>query len=184
LGKAFADAINNWVVVLKEDCDGNPTHWTQNIVLFGDPAFKMYVPQKPIVQPARVVHQGNTISAYGPDVWTMNSDTGALATEWKWPGQLYYYGAPGVVPHYYWAGKYDKSKPYLFARFHTDRQVIGLKKLDEATGNLGWQGEAYIDEHFDGSRTMIWRIRLLDYNTETGAIVAKLDQQSYHILYG
>merc|ERR1712232_193132 len=125
LGNAFAEAINDWVVVLEEDHNGNPTHASQNIVLFGDPAFQMHIPQKPAQVPARLDQQGDAVVVHAPTVWTLNSETVELAHEWKWPGSLHYYGAPGVVSLYWWGGKYDKSKQYFFARV----DVKSSKKL-------------------------------------------------------
>merc|ERR1711870_158754 len=154
---------------------------SQNIVLFGDPAFHLHLPRMPIAAPARVVVAGDVATAYAPDQWTINSETDALAHEWKWPGQLHYYGAPGVVSHYRWAGKYDTSKPYLFARFQTDKSVSNIVKLDEAPLGLGWSGKFLVDEHGDGTRTVIWRIRLLDYQTETGIINDQLSSQSFRV---
>jgi len=184
IGEAFTEAMNNWIVVVEEEHNGNPTHASQNIVLIGDPAFRMNTPRSPIAQPARMRVSGDVVQVDGPAQWTINSETNELAHEWKWPGQLHYYGAPGVVLQYYWAGRYDKHKPYFFARFHTDRAVAELVTLSEAPAGLGWGGNFFVDEHADGTRTVLWRVRLLDYDVETGTVSAKLDTLSFQVVYG
>jgi hypothetical protein len=183
LGNAFAESINDWMVIVEEDHKGNPTHAPQNIVLFGDPALRLHAPQKPAVPPARVEEQGDIVTAYGPTEWTLNSDTSGLAQEWNWPGKLHYFGAPGAVQLYYWAGKYDKSKQFLFARFHTKAANAKLEKTSESPAGLGWTGLVHVDEHSDGSHTLIWRVRLLDFDVETGSIAAQLSSQSFRIVY-
>jgi len=183
LGKAFADAVNDWMVVVEEDHNGNPTHASQNIVLFGDPALRMYIPSQPAMLPARLTENGDILTAHSPHAWTLNSETQELAKEWNWQGGLYYYGAPGVVSYYRWAGQYDKSKQFLFARFHSNECAnLRLEKETEAPLGVGWEGVFHLDWHADGDCTLLWRVRLLDYDTETGEINAELSAQSFRVV--
>ena len=59
---------------------------------------------------------------------------------------------------------------------------MSLKAIENVTLPLGWTGPeggrgyigaagtgVYVDKHPDGSRTLLWRVRLLDYDCETGA---------------
>lgn len=58
---------------------------------------------------------------------------------------------------------------------------MSLKAIENLTLPLGWTGpdrgrgyigaagtDVYVDKHPDGSRTLLWRVRLLDYDCETG----------------
>ena len=59
--------------------------------------------------------------------------------------------------------------------------VVSLKAVENVTLPFGWTGPergrgyigaagtgVYVDKHPDGSRTLLWRVRLLDYDCETG----------------
>ncbi len=46
---------------------------------------------------------------------------------------------------------------------------------------LGWTGKHTVDENLDGTRTYRWRVRLADFNQQTGKIINKLDRFDYRI---
>jgi len=186
LGAAFTEAMNDWVVVVQEDHNGNPIHASQNVVLFGDPAFRMFIPRNSSTPPARLEQNGDILQVHAPQQWTKNNETDKLSVEWKWNGNLNYYGAPGVVPLYYWAGRYDKSKPYYFARYRMAMSCTTaiLEKISdtEVPQGVGWTGLTHIDDHSDGSCTLLWRVRLLDFDVETGVITSRVDVESFRVM--
>ena len=46
---------------------------------------------------------------------------------------------------------------------------------------LGWRGGHYIDRHQDGTQTVRWRVRLLDYNMQTGEMNQSLDEAGFRL---
>ena len=46
----------------------------------------------------------------------------------------------------------------------TRRDYATVEPLDEAPDPLGWTGTCYVDEHADGSRSLYWRSRLIDFD--------------------
>jgi hypothetical protein len=46
---------------------------------------------------------------------------------------------------------------------------------------LGWGGGVHIDEHPDGSASALWRVRLLDFDAETGVITAEESEFTYRV---
>ena len=46
-----------------------------------------------------------------------------------------------------------------------------VQALDTHPAPLGWPETYHLDGHVDGTTTALWRVRLLDFNEHTGAIV-------------
>jgi len=195
MGEAFKEGWNN--IAMNHAEDGGPLskYTMMNIALFGDPAFKLHIPRPSgTIVPAQAVKQGESIvTVSGPEEWTKYKAIDLIKDEWKWTGGLYYYGAPGATPQVAWGGRYDKSWQYHYARVTTSKDAKGLKALTTAPAGTGWSSGAggrglpgsklHIDKHEDGSSTLMWRVKLLDYNWETGGIVEKLVSQKFEIEY-
>lgn len=201
MGEAFKDGWNNIAVNFQDQ-----PSWTggeaiakyvmMNIALFGDPAFQLFIPGSPQQKPAHVKLQNDgTLVALGPERWTKYKADQSLADEWSWHGNLYYFGAPGASSQKWYGHGHDNEYPYLYARFTTTQDVVSLKAIENVTLPLGWTGPeggrgyigaagtgVYVDKHPDGSRTLLWRVRLLDYDCETGDVKDTFVRQSYEII--
>ncbi|MBT6177099.1 MAG: hypothetical protein HOI23_07605 [Deltaproteobacteria bacterium] len=46
---------------------------------------------------------------------------------------------------------------------------------------LGWSGRFHTDTHQDGTYTIRWLVRLLDYDMANGEIVSQMSQASYRL---
>lgn len=100
-----------------------------NIALFGDPAFKLFVPSGPVEKPASVVEKNGQLVASGPARWTKYKADQSLANEWNWPGSLYYFGAPGAAAQKHYAHGHDNEYPYLYARFTTTQDMASMATI-------------------------------------------------------
>jgi len=199
IGEAFQEGWNNVAVNFEDQkASGGEVlakYVMMNIALFGDPAFKLFVPSGPVEKPASVVEKNGQLVASGPARWTKYKADQSLANEWNWPGSLYYFGAPGAAAQKHYAHGHDNEYPYLYARFTTTQDVVSLSPLENLELPLGWTGpdrgrgfigsagnDVYVDKHSDGSRTLLWRVRLLDYDCETGDVKAEFLEQTYDII--
>jgi len=150
--------------------------------------FKLFVPRAFKHPPAQAMVEretagGSDILAKGPQAWNkyvIRKGTDPLP-EWKWGADLYQYGAPAISSLAGWAGKYDKWRPYFYAKISTQHQIKSLKVIDRVKSPLGYGGHFHVDEHHDGNRTVWWRVRMLDYNERTGQIRDRVKQQRYKL---
>ena len=101
--------------------------------------------------------------------------------EWGYGGDLFMYTAPGVIPRTYWAGSYDREDMYFGVQLPLEEAPISVNEIGDYPSPLGWGGQAHIDEHADGSVSVMWRVRLLDYNQVTGEITAEQSEFVYEV---
>jgi hypothetical protein len=80
------------------------------------------------------------------------------------------YTAPGTMPRTYWAGRYDNEDMYFGVQLPLESEPSSVVELGSHPSPLGWGGQAHIDRHADGSATAMWRVRLLDFDAETGEV--------------
>lgn len=183
--------IEGWNTLAVNNADKRSTgmrYVMENTVLFGDPGFKLFVPSAFKHPPARAMVEretagGSDILVKGPQAWNkyvIRKGTEPLP-EWKWKADLYQYGAPAISSLAGWAGKYDKWRPYFYAKISTQHQIKSLKVIDRVKSPLGYGGHFHVDEHHDGNRTVWWRVRMLDYNERTGRIRKRVKQQRYKL---
>ncbi|CAJ1374565.1 unnamed protein product [Effrenium voratum] len=203
IGEAFVAGWNNVALnhidQATDAAQKTAEYVMMNIALMGDPAFKLFIPSAPQQRPAEVVQMSNgRLKVTGPQQWTKFKADQSLSDEWNWQGDLYYYGAPGATPQKMWHGSklHDVEFPYLYARFTTTADVVGFK-ASEVPLPLGWTGpdrgrgypgsagtSLHEDRHADGSKTLMWRVRLLDYDCETGEVTGQLADQTYEMILG
>ena len=94
-----------------------------NIALYGDPAFKLFVPTSPQQPLLKVILDGDTAEVTGPGHWTKFKADVHMADEWNWDGDLYYYGAVGALAQRQWVARYDREWKYYYVRIKTDKFV-------------------------------------------------------------
>jgi len=144
-------------------------------ILYGDPALKPHIPSEPINDFAHIEVAENTVTAVAPIFWH---------DEWDFwyehpptPEFRHYhdYYGPGIY-HEYW----DTAVNY-FVEWKTYQQVRALTQLTSVPSPLGWTGNYFIDEHRDGSTSLYWRVRFMEYDRETGNILQQADQIDYEV---
>ena len=107
--------------------------------------------------------------------------------DWKpWANKpLYVLRGAGTYPHRHWcSAQYDQEETYTDVELTTSRRIQSITQVQNPPQPLGWTGKFIVDENPDGSRTYHWRVRLADFNQQTGKIVRKLDSIDYHLEYG
>ena len=199
IGEAFLEGWND-VAVNYKDQDGYvlAEYVMMNIALYGDPAFKLFVPTSPQEPLPKVILDGDTAEVTGPGHWTKFKADEHVTDEWGWDGDLYYYGAVGALVQRQWVVRYDREWPYYYVRIKTDKFVHDVLPVTPVPAGLGYVGASmslrgefsgsagnkwHLDEHADGTRTLMWRVRLLDYSYETGIINSQFHSQRYKISF-
>lgn len=184
LGQAMRSAFNHATVhYLDENSGAGMRYVLDNEMLFGDPALVFHVPSDPLTEPAHVTHEEELITVHAPEVWTQVQFVPEQLSEWNYNGDLFMYVGPGAEPKTYWAGRYDHEDLYYTVALPLSEGLptTTLTQLSSPSSPLGWRGQHYLDLHQDGSKTVLWRVRLLDYNMETGELINQLDQVSYQL---
>lgn len=203
MGEAHTEGWNTLAVNNADRESASMQYVMSNTMLFGDPGFKLFVPSTFTPPTARAIieHESShhcDISVKGPQKWSryiIKEGTDPLP-EWKWHADLFQYGAPGISSVAGWAGKYDKWKPFFYAKVDTRYRKIKSLNVgrlesdadadadgDPVATSLGYGGHFQVDEHHDGNMTVWWRVRMLDYNEKTGDIKERVRQQRYKFVF-
>jgi hypothetical protein len=163
LGQAWKQAQNTHKYTVEAGMGGSDEG---NIFAFyGDPGLRMYLPSEPIVEPAHLEQSGSILTAVAPP---FTVDT--------YEDTYTFYG-PGTYTEGW-------SEANYLAKWTTDAQITNLTELVQCPGSLGWPGsnDWFIDEHWDGTRSIYWRVRFLDQASDySPAITAQLDEISYQV---
>ena len=152
--------------------------------LYGDPAFKMYIPGARREAPARTKVDGDRLTVRGPERWTIAQIR--VPEDWKkWADKpLFVLRAPGVYIRAQWCKQeYDIEEIYTDVAFTTRRKVKSIEQDTKLPKPLGWRGKYFVDENADGTRTYRWRVRMADFDQINGKIRAKVDRLDYRIKY-
>jgi hypothetical protein len=187
MGQAQLEASNGAVAVILETGQqrGGPNHYMLYLCgLFGDPGFTMHVPSAPKSAPARCEVKGDVVSVYAPAEWWPCRIR--VPEDWKlWTDKdLYVLRGAGSWPNRHWleAG-YDAEETYVWATLHTDRKVKSVQQVQSPAKPLGWTGKFVVDNNADGTRTYLWRVRLVDFDQTKGTITAKADRLDYKVTF-
>lgn len=186
LGEAYLYAQNSMKVVMleKKEGRGGPYRYQFfNAAFYGDPALRIHLPSKPRAAPARVEVHGSILTVRAPGAWWKVEQY--IPRDWKYKEspRLYTYRGPGVGVDRRWDGKHRRDKEELFflAAFRTRRKILGLEQIGSPPSPLGWTGRYFIDEHPDGSRTLLFRVKFLQFDMTTGRIEKKIDSVSFRL---
>jgi len=152
--------------------------------LYGDPGFKMHIPDTRRVAPVRTVVEGDRLTVHGPGRWYIAQIR--VPEDWKrWADKpLYVLRAPGIYIRASWCGEqYDLEEVFADVALTTTRKVKSITQETELPRPLGWSGKHYVDENADGTHTYRWRIRMADFDQIQGKIRAKADRVDYRLKY-
>ncbi len=184
LGQAMRSAFNNATVhYLDENSDAGMRYVLDNEMLFGDPALRFHVPGDWLTRPARATRDGNEVTVTAPEAWTQVQFMPEQLDEWNYQGELFMYVGPGAEPKTYWSGQYDTEDLYYTVAIALpgDVPTASLTDLTPQPAPLGWHGAHYVDGHADGTKTVRWRVRLLDYSMTTGEVQRRLDEAHFEL---
>lgn len=186
LGRAHRDALNRMQVALltrDEERRGSLRYQLYNAAFYGDPALRLHLPRKPRAAAASVRARGREVTVEGPAQWwrsemivPLDWNYDASPTIWGWRGA-------GVGVECSWDGAQRRNAETLFftAELRTERPVEGIELVDSPPPPLGWDGRHVVDEHADGSRSIYFRVRLIDGEMATGEVRQQLDRLRFHL---
>lgn len=187
IGQAHREALNSVVALVLEtgQLTGGPNRLQLYLRgLFGDPALRLHVPSRPRSAPARVAVKDNVVSVHAPAAWWPVKIR--VPEDWKkWRDKdLYVVRGAGTWPNRHWIGAgYDQEETYVDAALRTARKVKAVEQVQAPPAPLGWTGKYVIDENADGTRTVRWRVRMVDFDQIKGTILKKVDRLDYRVTF-
>lgn len=181
LGQSFRHGVNDAMVHWLDEGSSAMRYAIDTEIVFGDPAFRIHVPATHETEPAAQHFDGTTLSVTAPEEWTLVAYHPEMLAEWGFGGDLFMYTAPGAIPSTYWAGSHDNEDMYFGVQLPLDAPPFTVEEMGDYPSPLGWGGGVHIDEHPDGSASALWRVRLLDFDAETGVITAEESEFTYRV---
>ena len=167
MGEAHLYSLN--IMAAKHENSIRSYDLTANII-YGDPAVTLYRPASPTYEPANVTVNGNTLTVNAPEIYWVDY----INSKAK-----YVYSAPGL------AGFISEPQDgTFFATYTTPLQVTNMTQEGGVPSPLGWIGmresqDYVIDEHWDNTRTIYWRVRFEQFNESTGNFTRTINQIDY-----
>ena len=105
-----------------------------------------------------------------------------VLTEWGYEGtHLYHAEIPGVDSLTNWGGRYDVHQQVYTVAYKTTKDITNIVQSGTYPNPLGLVGTQHNDQHQDGTQTLYWHVRVLDYNQETGEVNHKLESVEFNI---
>ena len=150
--------------------------------VFGDPALDLKRTFRNRAAAARVELRGQRATVYAPrEYWRSQYPpvpewgcTASTLTTWRGPGI-------GAESSWYGPDKRDQHELWFTAEVRTKLRVVGLEAVEKPKAPLGWAGRFFVDEHADGSRSVFWRVRLVDFDMRKGKLTQQADSLSYRL---
>jgi hypothetical protein len=163
---------------------GSDRYQLFNRALYGDPAVALHVPGEPTVKAAHVTVSGAEATVVAPSKWWRYDEF--LVPDWRYDKtpKLYAFRGAGVGSERRWSQK-DRcgiETSYYVAEVRTHAPVTRVEQVDEAPAPLGWTGQFWTDFHQDGSRSIFWRVRLIDFDRPNGKILKQIDGIKYRLV--
>lgn len=188
VGRAHRYALNRALLaVLDADQkeDGNLRYQFYIRALYGDPALHLSLPHGPASRPAYCDVSGTKVTAHAPETWWESSTQ--LNKSWNSKHEIQYsvQGA-GVGSQRHWSHseRCNLTKQCYAVELRTSYHVKAVEQIEKLPEPLGWNGKYWIDEHQDGSRSIFWRVRFVDYDQFAGKFRHQTDSISYRLLMG
>ncbi|NQU48172.1 MAG: hypothetical protein HQ519_05950 [Planctomycetes bacterium] len=186
IGDAQKHALNQVTLAVLEHGQSNGGlyyYQRYNQAVFGDPALQIDLPGLSFEHAAAVQQKGRQVTVTGPKKWH-RFDYEPLA-EWgcNFP-TLYTWRGAGVAYESSWHNQEKRNQDdlYVNVQARTRSSVNSVEQLTKTPANLGWIGKCYVDEHADGSRSLHWRVRMLDADMTSGKINQQLDRVQFRLI--
>ena len=168
-GEAHLHALN---IYAAKNTNALRTYDLNANMLYGDPAVRLHVPVAPTYQPAHITASQDTLTVHAPETyWVDYVDV---------RGE-YVYSAPGLI-----GSTSESVDGTFFATYTTGLQITGMTQEGGVPSPLGWmtlrESKKYvIDEHWDGTRTIYWRVRFDQFNDSTGQFSQQINEIDYTV---
>ncbi len=186
LGEAQRAALNRVTVTMLEKgqtSGGLYYYQLYNHAVYGDPALQLGFAHEDARPQARVEQRGLRVEVHAPEVW--HRFEYAPSEEWgcSFP-QLYTWRGTGmgVESTWYDPEKRNQDDLFLIVEARTRHRVDTVEPIGDVPAGLGWTGKCFIDEHADGSRSLYWRVRLIDGDMTSGEVRARADHLGFRLV--
>ncbi len=186
LGQANRYAQNRMVVsvlVNGEAEHGLHRYELYNEAYYGDPAMVLRLPAAPKVAPARVEVDEREVTVHAPAQWWRGEEF--IPPDWKYDASpsIYSWRGAGVGVESSWDAAHKRNRDDLIftAEVRTRRRVTAVVPLKPPPAPLGLVGGHAVDEHSDGTRSVWFRVRLIDADVATGVIRQQVDTLRFRI---
>jgi len=185
LGRANRHAQNRMqamVLARGEQEHGLHRYQLYNAACYGDPAFTLHLPGPPRIAPARTEVRGREVTVHAPAQWWCAEEF--LVPDWKYPGgRITSWRGSGVGVDGSWDAEHHRNRDDLVftAEVRTRRKVQGLVALSPPPAPLGWDGKWSVDEHADGTRSIYFGVRLIDFDMDAGEVRQQVEQLKFRL---
>ncbi|MBI1335985.1 MAG: hypothetical protein GC164_03380 [Phycisphaera sp.] len=172
VGQAHRDALNRQLMAVLENDETDRGGFRYEFyirALYGDPALRIKLPAPSQEQPAFFERDGSRVTVHSPGKWTCGSH--APNPDWKCPHEkIFSAAAPGIGNEKRWDSqeRHDTTDYYYTVELKTDQHIRDIKQERPLPEPLGWSGRFYVDEHQDGTRSILWRVRMFEIDDDTG----------------
>jgi hypothetical protein len=200
IGQAQRTAQNRVLVATLEKGQGEGGAYFYQLnhhMVLGDPALQLGLQQPGAEVPATFEQDGNKVTLTAPPKWHRSEyipleEWGCEFPKlWAWRG-----AGVGVESTWYNPQKRNAEEHYFNVEARTRKKFTNVEVLssvlktpeessakpNESSANLGWTGSCFVDKHADGSRSLYWRVRLLDADKTTGGIRAQIEQMEFRLV--
>ena len=188
LGEAQRSALNRLLIArLEKGEHKGGLHYYQyyNHAVYGDPALRLSFGEEGVAPPSLVKHSGSKVTVTSPTQWHRLEYTPLEEWGCEFP-KLYTWRGIGATIECSWHAQEKRNQDLIYVNVEarTRRKVNNVKPLTEVPAGVGWSGKCFVDEHHDGSRSLFWRVRMLDGDMKTGEIRSSIDQLEFKLIAG
>jgi len=174
VGKAFQHAVRSLTVNVLDHEGPYFERERYNMMLLGDPALVIQAPEAPEIDPAYSTLGDGYVDISVPEEYFSTPLNQALMDEWGWTGNVLHVASkPGITPRTAWGGQYDEHRHYYTAYFLTDQNIASVTQQEDLVPPLGMIGSFHIDDNQDGSKMVLWNVRVMDFNQETNELISQ-----------
>jgi len=186
LGEAQRRAQNRVLVaVLEQGQTGGGLFYYQlyNHAVYGDPALELGLDRPGAERPVRVEQRGGRVTVIAPERW--HRFAYAPLPEWgcAFP-ELYSWRGAGTAVECSWYGPEKRNEELLYVNLEVQTRLRAtmVEPIGKVPAPLGWTGACFIDQHRDGSRSLFFRVRMIDFDMTTGEVRAQVDRLDFRLL--
>ena len=185
LGQANRHALNRLTVAVIEEGEqtsGMFLYQLRNHAVYGDPALMLHLPGVRKTEPARTESHGSKVTLFPPGNW-WRYQTPTLEEWGSEHKELHSLRGAGLAIDSRWdpVQKTNKDVLWFTAEARTRRRVVSVKAIGPAPPPLTWTGRIHVDTHADGTNSVLWRCRMVEFDDLTGEIGAKADALSFRL---
>ncbi len=185
LGEAQRIAHNRSLLAVMENGEsggGLQYYQLYNWAVYGDPALQLDLVRPRSERPARVVQRGTRVTVYAPERWHRVEYAPSAEWDCSFP-LLYTWTGAGMAVDSSWYGPEKRNEDILYfnVEARTSLRATTVELIGNVPAPLGRTGPCYVDEHADGSRSLYWRVRLIDFNMTNGEVRAQVERLQFRL---